>query len=288
MNHSIETRPDDLAQVRAASIMQSLVCQRADLPRLTWSVDPAGHVVGTRTAGPDADVAADLGAWAGALDATVLATPHRCDGRIVYRGRIDLTGSGRIEPGAGPTPVTITGVGVLNGVDRRPVARLFAADGLTRAQLDGVACVLCGVEPRVSTPVGRIDGGGQAFACAPACAPVVPGTRVCGQCVGDPQPDPTDPAEDDEPQPHPAWAETGDARWKRTVAGVTWIAEGFDEGSVWLGSNLAGLYLIGPGEFATGRWVGADLTAGLLAADRAISEWAADLAAAIGRAAGGR
>ncbi|OPC81838.1 hypothetical protein B4N89_13630 [Embleya scabrispora] len=164
MNHSIEDREpaDDLAQVRAAGIMLALISRPA-LPRLTWTVDPGGHVVGTRTAGPDTDVATDLGAWAAALDATVTATPHRCDGRITYRARIDLSGSGRVEPGAGPTPVTITGVGVQS-------AGSSAETATRRILIPHAAAVAVERGPGSLTIITRDDAGPVEIILEPAAA----------------------------------------------------------------------------------------------------------------------
>ncbi|GCD94044.1 hypothetical protein [Embleya hyalina] len=266
MNHSIETnkRPDDLAQVRAASIMLSLVSRHADLPALTWSVDPAGHVVGTRTAGPDADVAEDLGAWAGALDVAVTATPHRCDGRIVYRARVDLSGTGRPDPGAGPTPVTITGVGVL----ARPAPGCtaeYGGPGYTRCEL------AAGHDGRHHAPLGSM----RTATWDTDTAEVLP--------VGTQPADPCNPA-DDAPRPHPGWRRVAGDRWERDAIGTVWAVEVLDETEVDpISDPGGGAYLTGPGEWSSGRRVAVvSLAAGLLAADRAIGEWAVAEAVAIG------
>lgn len=203
MNHSIDpAEQQDLVQVRAATIMLTLICQYAGLPALAWTLSEAGRIVGRRTAGPDAEVAADMGAWAGALDASVTATTRRCDGRTIYRASVDLAGSAGCEPH--PVPVTITGIGVAAPsvprivVDTEPdtttlVNRVFARAGLTEQQLDGHACVRCGVVfPPVSVPVGYVLASGPVFACDPGC-PDTDADRAPVAVVPRPDVDPCDP-----------------------------------------------------------------------------------------------
>jgi len=183
-NTTDPTETPGRAQARAVVIMLTLISRHAGLPALAWSVSESGHVVGRRTAGPDVAVAADMGAWAGALDAAV-STSSRCDGRTIYRAVVDLTGTGRVAPGS--VPVTITGIGVAASVDQ---AVLVDAEGLSARQLDGTACVRCGAEfARVSVPVGRVAGVGQVFACDPGCPDAMPAQPA----------DPCDPVADDDP-----------------------------------------------------------------------------------------
>ncbi|OPC83057.1 hypothetical protein B4N89_20825 [Embleya scabrispora] len=123
---------------------------------------------------------------------------------------------------------------------------VFRAEGLTEAQLDGLACVLCGVAyPRVSTPVGIIPGRGQVFACDPAC-PTIPGLRRVSVEELLAQPNPCDPSPDEVLPPSLAWVwrddchcETSDQRYAMEHR---------------LTCERPGWYLVGPG--TSGEWLG--------------------------------
>ncbi|MFG1949688.1 hypothetical protein [Micromonospora sp. NPDC048830] len=49
------------------------------------------------------------------------------------------------------------------------------ARGLTPAQADGFACVVCGAQSTAMVPVGVLPGVGQVFACATECASAAAG-----------------------------------------------------------------------------------------------------------------
>jgi hypothetical protein len=54
---------------------------------------------------------------------------------------------------------------------------LRTGEGLTQQQLDGMACVECGVDERrvpSMVPAGYVANSGQVFRCADGCAPAAP------------------------------------------------------------------------------------------------------------------
>lgn len=78
----------------------------------------------------------------------------------LYAGDRDPIGRGI----AALTLVPVTAVLVADQAD--PAGHVVSADGLTADQLDGNACVDCGLKPPpVSVPVGHVPGHGIVFAC---------------------------------------------------------------------------------------------------------------------------
>lgn len=266
MTHSIEIpigRPMS-SQAIAAALVAGTIALNPDLPALEWTVAPDGSVRGTHHKAPAAEVSSALGKWA-ALFGEPLRTVGSC--------RADRQTYG-VEIAHGAVAVFLSGVGTVEP-PRLPIyTRNGSASHLTEAQCNGQACIRCGVmQPPVSTTVALLCDVGPLLACDPECPPVEAE-----------QPDPTDPA-DDEPQPHPAWHQAGaPGRWERAVIGVLWAVEMLDDTEIAPTDPGPGAYLHAPRSWPGNgvSRVGLDLTAGLLAADVAIAEWAVGVAAAIG------
>ncbi|MEU0939868.1 hypothetical protein [Embleya sp. NPDC005971] len=126
-------------------------------------------------------------------------------------------------------------------------AYVFRAEGLTETQLDGLACVLCGVSyPRVSTPIGIVPGRGQVFVCDPSC-PTIPGVRRLTVAELLVQPDPCDPSPDEVAPAGVAWAWRDSCHCKTTDDAY--------EIEHRLSCARPGWYLVGPGAEG-GEWLG--------------------------------
>ncbi|MFJ8743451.1 hypothetical protein ACIRL2_29250 [Embleya sp. NPDC127516] len=280
MNHSIQIpigRPLS-SQAMATALVAATLVLNPDLPALEWNVAPDGSVRGTHAKAPDAEVHAALTVWA-ALFGEPLRTLGSCRadrrtyGVEIAHGSVAvfLSGVGLIDTVEPPAPVLPAELAHIEQPVRLPIlTRQGGAAHMTQAQLDGTACVRCGLaDPVCSTPVAVVSGYGQALACSPAC-PV-------------PQPDPTDPVED-APQPHPDWIEVDSFRHERTVIGVTWALGHHDETEVRPDEEpTCGWFLFGPegSVYAGGRFLIEHLDEALPAADRAIAEWAVAQAVAI-------
>ncbi|WP_406298093.1 hypothetical protein OG948_21410 [Embleya sp. NBC_00888] len=266
MTHSIEIpigRPMS-SQAIAAALVAATIALNPGLPDLDWSIAADGSVRGTHAKAPDAEVRAALTAWA-ALFGEPLRTLGTC--------RADRTTYG-VEIAHGAVAVFLSGVGTIEPARLPIYTRNGSASHLNQAQCDGTACIRCGVMyPPVSTTVALLCDVGPLLACDPVCPPVEAE-----------QPDPTDPSED-EPQPHPAWHQAGaPGRWERAVIGVLWAVEMLDDTEIAPTDPGPGAYLHAPRSWPGDRVsrVGLDLTAGLVAADRVIAEWAVAQAVAIG------